>query len=69
MYSSLHFASSRSGWSQPFNQFMETLAYLLPNILLSVIVSIIASIILSIITYALSALLGFPIMPLFLIVF
>jgi hypothetical protein len=68
MNSSVHFAPSRSGWNQPFTGFTETLAYLLPNILLSLLVSIIGSILLSIFAYGLSALLGFPIMPFFLIV-
>lgn len=66
MYSS--FAPSRSGWHQPFNGLIETLAYLLPNILVSVLVSIIGSILLSIFAYGLSALIGFPIIPFFLIV-
>lgn len=68
MYSSLHFTPSRSDWSQPFHGFIETLRYLLPDILLSVVVSIIGSVLLSIFLYGLSALLGFPIMPFFLIV-
>ncbi|MCP6760302.1 MAG: hypothetical protein NHB32_16510 [Fischerella sp. CENA71] len=68
MYSSFSFAPINSGWTQPFNRFMNTLALLLPNILLSLVVSIIGSIILTIFAYGLSAIAGFPIMPFFLII-
>ncbi|MBF2004876.1 MAG: hypothetical protein IGS49_05270 [Chlorogloeopsis fritschii C42_A2020_084] len=68
MYSSLSFAPRNSGWTQPFHRFMNTLAYLLPNILLSLVISIIGSIILTIFAYGLSAIVGFPIMPFFLII-
>ncbi|WP_200862348.1 hypothetical protein [Chlorogloeopsis fritschii] len=68
MYSSLSFAPRNSGWTRPFHRFMNTLAFLLPNILLSLVISIIGSIILTIFAYGLSAIAGFPIMPFFLIV-
>lgn len=68
MYSFLSIAPRNTGWTQPFNRFMNTLALLLPNILLSLVISILGSIILTIFAYGLSATTGFPIMPFFLII-
>ncbi|BAZ70634.1 MAG: hypothetical protein KME28_03105 [Pelatocladus maniniholoensis HA4357-MV3] len=68
MYSSLSFAPRNNGWTQRFNRFMNTLALLVPNILLSLIISILGSIILTIFAYGLSAIAGFPVMPFFLII-
>lgn len=68
MYTSLSFAPHNGVWTQRFNRFMHTLALLLPNILFSLVISILGSIILTIFAYGLSVIVGFPIMPFFLII-
>ncbi len=68
MYYYQRFAPKNTALMQASTQLMSALRVILPNLLLSLLISIVGSLLLTLFAYWMSAIIGFPIMPFFLVI-